>query len=141
MRRVKKPAQANATPAAIPVSTCRVTERGPLHVSLIDTRQSTPPQSYSPTHRELATINDNASITFSLLSELANQVQKLSARQGLTRSQLAQEALRRYIEDIEWERVTRNFEQKAREAGIGPEDVADLIDEHRSELASGGTVT
>ena len=68
-------------------------------------------------------------------------MENLSDRQGLTRSQLAQEALRRCIEDIEWERVTRNFEQKARESGIGPEDVADLIEEHRSELASGGTVT
>ena len=68
-------------------------------------------------------------------------MQKLSARQGLTRSQLAQEVLRRYIEDIEWERITRHAEQKAWEGGIGPEDVADLIEEYRSELASGGTVT
>ena len=86
-------------------------------------------------------MSDNTAITFSLPPELANQVENLSARQGLTRSQLVQDFLRRYIEDIEWERVPRHAEQKAREAGIGPEDVADLIDEHRSELASGGTVT
>ena len=86
-------------------------------------------------------MSDNTAITFSLPPELANQVQKLSARQGLTRSQLVQEALRRYIEDIEWERVTRHAEQKAREGGISPEDVADLIEEYCSELASGGTVT
>ena len=86
-------------------------------------------------------MNQNTAITFSLPPELANQVQKLSARQGRTRSQLVQEALLRYIEDVEWERVTRHGEQKAREAGIGPEDVANLIEEYRREIASGGTIT
>ena len=51
-------------------------------------------------------MSENTAITFSLPPELANQVQKLSARQGRTRSQLVQEAIRRYIEDVEWERVT-----------------------------------
>ena len=46
------------------------------------------------------------------------------------------DAVLRYIEECEWRQLLRYGEQKAREKGIGPEDVAGLVEEYRSEVGS-----
>lgn len=72
-------------------------------------------------------------VTFSLPPEMATQVDQLVEREGRTRSELVREALRRYIDDSKWRRLLEYGEQRARERGIGPEDVERLVDEYRAE--------
>ena len=40
---------------------------------------------------------------------------------------------RRYVEECEWRRLLEYGEQRARDMSIGPEDVADLVEECRVE--------
>ena len=42
----------------------------------------------------------------------------------------------RYIEECEWRQLLQYGEERAREKGIGPEDVAGLVEEYRSEVSS-----
>ena len=46
-------------------------------------------------------------ITFSLLPEMAEQVQNVMRQEGRTMSELIREALRNYIEEREWLRTIR----------------------------------
>ena len=72
-------------------------------------------------------------ITFSLPPEMAERVNEVAAQQGSSRSEFLRTAVVRYIEEHEWRQLLQYGEQKAREEGIGPEDVARLVDEYRSE--------
>ena len=54
-------------------------------------------------------------ITFSLLPEMAEQVQEVMRDEGRTMSELIREALRNYIEEREWLRTIRYERLKARE--------------------------
>ena len=45
----------------------------------------------------------------------------------------------RYIEECEWRELLKYGEARARERGIGPEDVADLVEEYRAEVGSSRT--
>jgi CopG family transcriptional regulator/antitoxin EndoAI len=72
-------------------------------------------------------------ITISLPPEMASQVEKVMKEEGRTKSELLREALRKYMEDREWKSIFRYGERKAKELGIKPEDVEDLIDEYRAE--------
>ena len=54
-------------------------------------------------------------ITFSLLPEMAKQVQQVMHEEGRTMSELIREALRNYIEEREWLRTVRYERLKARE--------------------------
>lgn len=72
-------------------------------------------------------------ITFSLPPEMADKVEEVMREEGRTKSELLREALRRYIEDRKWRQITRYGERKAREQGLSPEDVEDIIDNYRSE--------
>ena len=73
-------------------------------------------------------------ITFSLPPEMADRVDEVMKQEGRTRSELLREALIRYIEECEWRQLLQYGEQRAREQGIGPEDVAPLVEEYRSEV-------
>ena len=78
-------------------------------------------------------------ITFSLTPEMADrvdEVMKQMKQQGRSRSEFLREALLRYIEECEWRQLLQYGEQRAREKGIGPEDVATLVEEHRGETTS-----
>ena len=75
-------------------------------------------------------------ITFSLPPEMANRVDEVMKQQGRSRSEFLREALLRYIEECEWRQLLQYGEQRAREKGIGPEDVARLVEEYRDELTS-----
>lgn len=74
-------------------------------------------------------------ITFSLPPEMASKVEKVMRAEGRTKSELLREALRRYMEDVEWKRVLQYGERRAKKQGVAPGDVERLIDEHRSETA------
>ena len=71
-------------------------------------------------------------ITFSLPPDMADRVNEVMRQLGQTRSEFLREALLRYIEECEWRQLLRYGEEKARERGIGPEDVAPLVEEYRA---------
>ena len=75
-----------------------------------------------------------STVTFSLPPEMAERVDRLVEQEGRSRSELVREALRRYIDDSEWRRLLDYGERRAREQGIGPEDVERLVDEYRAEV-------
>ena len=78
-------------------------------------------------------------ITFSLPPEMADRVDEVMKQQGRSRSEFLREALIRYIEECEWRQVLQYGEARAREKGIGPEDVAGLVEEYRAEVGSSRT--
>ena len=75
-------------------------------------------------------------ITFSLSPEMADRVDEAMKQQGGSRSEFLREAVLRYIEECEWRRLLQYGEDRAREKGIGPEDVAGLVEEYRAEVGS-----
>jgi len=75
-------------------------------------------------------------ITVSLQPEMSNRVDDARRRQGRSRSEFVREALDRYLVECEWGELVQYGEQQAREQGIGPEDVARLVEEYRVEAQS-----
>ena len=75
-------------------------------------------------------------ITFSLPPDMADRVDEMMTQQGRSRSEFLREAVLRYIEECEWRGLLQYGEQTARQRGIGPEDVAALVEEYRAELSS-----
>lgn len=72
-------------------------------------------------------------ITFSLPPEMAGRLDEVLQQQGRSRSEFLREAVLRYIEECEWRQLLRYGEERARGQGIGPEDVACLVEEYRVE--------
>jgi len=70
-------------------------------------------------------------ITFSLPPKMARTLESLTEKEGRTRSGLLREALRKYIEIQEWERVFKYGTIKAREKEIARAKVEVLVDETR----------
>ena len=75
-------------------------------------------------------------ITFSLPPEMADRVGEVMKQQGRSRSEFLREAVLRYIEECEWRQLLQYGEDRARAKGIGPEDVAGLVEEYRAEVSS-----
>ncbi len=73
-------------------------------------------------------------ITFSLPPEMAERLDEVMQQQGRSRSEFLREAVNRYIEECEWRQLLQYGEERAREQGIGPEDVSDLVEEYRAEV-------
>ena len=73
-------------------------------------------------------------MTFSLAPEMAERVDRVTRRQGRSRSEFLREAVLRYMEECEWRQLLHYGEQRAREKGIGPDDVADLVEDYRAEV-------
>lgn len=73
-------------------------------------------------------------ITFSLPPEMAERVDAAMAGQGKSRSEFLRDAVVRYIQECEWRQLLRYGEERARERGIGPEDVAGLVEDYRAEV-------
>ena len=78
-------------------------------------------------------------ITFSLPPEMAERVDEVVRHQGRSRSEFLREAVLRYIEECEWRQLLQYGEERAKEKGIGPEDVANLVEEYRAEFSSSRT--
>ena len=74
-------------------------------------------------------------ITFSLPPDMADTVEEIMRQEGRTKSELLREALRRYIEEREWRQLLRYGEQRAREQGIGPQEVERLVEDNRAEAS------
>ena len=73
-------------------------------------------------------------ITFSLPPEMAEQLDEAMQREGRSRSEFLREAVVRYIEECRWRQLLQYGEGRARTLGIGPEDVADLVEEYRAGI-------
>ena len=78
-------------------------------------------------------------ITFSLPPEMADRVDEAMKQQGRSRSEFLREAVLRYIEECEWRQLLQYGEERAREKGIGPEDVASLVEAYRAEISHSST--
>lgn len=74
-------------------------------------------------------------ITFSLPPEMADRVDGMLRQQGRQRSEFLRDAVLRYVEECEWRELLRYGEESARRQGVGPEDVAGLVEEYRAEAA------
>ena len=72
-------------------------------------------------------------ITFSLPPDMADKLDQAMKQQGRSRSEFLRDAMLRYIEECNWRRLLQYGEMQARERGIGPEDVAPLVEEYRIE--------
>ena len=75
-------------------------------------------------------------ITFSLPPEMADRVDEAMKQQRRSRSEFLREAVLRYIEECEWRQLLQYGEVKARDEGIGPDDVSRLVEEYRAEVDS-----
>ncbi|MHB8068131.1 MAG: CopG family ribbon-helix-helix protein [Desulfobaccales bacterium] len=75
-------------------------------------------------------------ITISIMPEFLEEIEKLAKEERRTKSELVREALRRYIAEKELRRLQRYGLKKARELGLGEEDVQRLVDEYRAEKAN-----
>ena len=73
-------------------------------------------------------------ITFSLPPEMAERLDEVMQQQSRSRSEFLREAVIRYIEECEWRQLLQYGEERARAQGIGPEDVAGLVEEYRAEV-------
>ncbi len=74
-------------------------------------------------------------ITFSLPPDMADRVDEVMTQQGLSRSELLRAAVIRYIKECEWRDLMQYGEHTARQRGIGPEEVATLVEEYRAEFS------
>lgn len=70
-------------------------------------------------------------ITLSLPPKMAEKIDELMDKEQMTRSEFLREALRRYIEEKEWQEILRYGRRKAKEKGITEEKVEDIIDAQR----------
>ena len=73
-------------------------------------------------------------ISFSIMPDFLREVEKVAKEENRTKSELIREALRRYIEDREWEKLTRYARIKSAATGIKTEeDIQQVVDEFRGE--------
>jgi metal-responsive CopG/Arc/MetJ family transcriptional regulator len=70
-------------------------------------------------------------LSVSLPDELSDGTDALAAAQGRTRSEVVRDALRSYLWRERWTIATREARSAAEQAGLGPEDAEDLVDETR----------
>ncbi len=76
-------------------------------------------------------------ISFSIMPDFLREVEEVAREENRTKSELIREALRRYIEDREWEKLTRDARRKSAETGIKTEeDIQRIVDEYRGEPAN-----
>ena len=67
---------------------------------------------------------------------MADRVDAVTKQQGRSRSEFLRETLLLYIEELELRQLLQCGEERARAKGIGPEDMADLVEEYRAEVGS-----
>ena len=78
-------------------------------------------------------VNASKTITVTLLPEIAAEAEKAAVEEGWTKSELLQEALKKYLRDRQWNRITSYGQRRSKELGITPDDVERLVDGHRAE--------
>jgi predicted transcriptional regulator len=72
-------------------------------------------------------------LSVSLPDDLSKSTDALAAAQGRSRSEVVRDALREYIWRERLALAARPIEPAARRAGVGPDDVEDLVDEVRQQ--------
>ena len=75
-------------------------------------------------------------ITFSLPCEMADRVEEVVKQEGRSRSALLREALYRYLEESEWQKLLHYGEQRTHDLKFTPEDVGRLVEEYRADIGS-----
>jgi CopG family transcriptional regulator/antitoxin EndoAI len=76
-------------------------------------------------------------ISISIMPDFLREVERVAKEENRTKSELIREALRRYIEDREWEKLTRYARIKSAETGMKTEeDIQRVVDEFRSEQSN-----
>lgn len=75
-------------------------------------------------------------LSVSIPDELMIRLERHAHQRGVTKSELAREALRREVDRERWADVFRGGERLADRAAIGPEDVEAIVDEVRAEMAA-----
>lgn len=83
-------------------------------------------------------LKNTRTITVSLSSEILSQMEEVMRAEGLTRSELLREALRRYLQEREWLGIVREATKRNQELGITAEDVDRLVREYRAEQREPG---
>ncbi|MSQ27976.1 MAG: CopG family transcriptional regulator [Dehalococcoidia bacterium] len=73
-------------------------------------------------------VRTSKTVTISLPPDLRVLLDDLCRDEGRTTSELMREALRRYAEEREWTALFRYGRVSARNAGVQPEDVEDIVD-------------
>jgi CopG family transcriptional regulator/antitoxin EndoAI len=68
------------------------------------------------------------------MPDFLREVEKVAKEENRTKSELIREALGRYMEDREWEKLTRYARIKSAATGIKTEgDIQRVVDEFRGE--------
>ncbi len=70
-------------------------------------------------------------LSLSLPLELAREAERIAKREGKTKSELFEEALRRYVQEQRWRDLRRYGAQRARKLGIREPEVERAIEEYR----------
>jgi len=70
-------------------------------------------------------------LSLSLSPELLREAEKISKKEGRTKSELFREALRRYIQEKEWLELQRYGKRQAAKLGMKETDVQDIVKAYR----------
>jgi CopG family transcriptional regulator / antitoxin EndoAI len=70
-------------------------------------------------------------LSLSLPPELLREAEKISKKEGRTKSELFREALRRYIKEKEWQELQRYGQRQTARLDIEESDVHDLVKAYR----------
>ncbi len=73
-------------------------------------------------------------LSVSIPDELMQDFEQRARTRGMTKSELAREALRLTVEQDRWSEIFGQGERLAAQRGVGPEDVEGLVDEVRAEM-------
>ena len=72
-------------------------------------------------------------ISISVMPELLKKVNQLAKEESRTRSELFREALRRYVADKEWQRLSRYGRLRINQLKLSEKNVEKLVDEYRDQ--------
>lgn len=70
-------------------------------------------------------------ISISIPPSIEEKIEEITKKEGMTRSELIREALRRYIEEKELEELVKYGRKKALERGITEDQIEDIVDSYR----------
>ena len=69
--------------------------------------------------------------TISLPPKKDEKINEIANKEGMTKSELIREALRRYIEEKELQELIKYGREKAIERGITEDQIEDIVDSYR----------
>jgi CopG family transcriptional regulator/antitoxin EndoAI len=77
-------------------------------------------------------------ISISIMPELLEKLNKIAKEESRTRSELLREAVRRYIEERDWQEITRYAKKMGEETGVrSEEEVNRRVEEYRDAQPRG----